>query len=944
MDKFRKSIRKDNIETLKNSQNNFLLYFSPLVIYIYWIFKVKMSHIQRLFCFIASFALLFFSVPQNIYSQKLNKKAIKKNLSKAEEAFYNQNFRGAINFYTALDTLVDAQDKDYVNYQLGLCYLYSNIDNEKALKNIRLAENGMKESEIADLFYYHLGLAYHVNEEFDEAIKAYKVLDEMELYSEDLAKEIETQKEISENAKKQTQLTSIERVLNAGININSIFPDYKPVISADESVLIFTSRRELTPGATKDIDGKYFENIYIVTKDEYGYWTVPKGISSNINTTTHEASVGLSPDGNELILYRGNPDAGGLYVSKLIGSEWSLPSLLDNGNGTINAKKSWETSGSKTADGKTIYFTSDRKGTFGGLDLYRSDLDANGNWTTPVNLGPEINTRFDEKSPFIHPDGKTLYFSTKGHNSLGGYDIFKSTLTDDKWTTPVNLGFPVNSAADDIHFVLTANGKKAYYSSSRKGSIGEQDIYKAILEEEIAPLILVKGIVKTEDTGMVQVAINVMDKLDGQAQKYIYNPNPKTGKYLMILPAGRSYDMIVSAQGYDPYAVDIAIPNQTEFHELYQEITLKKINAFGKEVGQEIVVVNSFNNTRKLTDDNDAFGKQAEPEYLLNLVEQIVKKADEQSLDNLANSSDPTFLADIEKLNKITDNAAENFEKVKEEKLYTEAMSGKHYYTTEGKAELKPLKLGNQTVMVVPAEKMKKTELSQPTDTKIDNQDLIAVNSTKETAYALPASKVDKELIKELNLTQEIKNGDTTYIVPDELIALSEKPLPKKQDDIAQNNQTKTNKVPKDIVDKNSQTEIAQYTGNTTLPSEKSQNQQSVIVEKMVNFGFDQTDITDSYRADLDVVIDMMTKYPDYKLEITGHTDSKGSSVYNMRLSQERAQKVANYLLSKGIKKSQLLVKGYGEERPIAPNSNPDGTDNEIGRSQNRRTEIRLKG
>ena len=867
-------------------------------------------------------------------SQNINKKAIKKNLKKAESAFFDQNFRSAINYYTALDSLVDPIDKGYVNYQLGMCYLYSNIDNQKALEHILKAEEQMGTSEIADIFYYHLGRAHHLNENFEAALNAYKKLDEIEIYEESLSKEVEYQKQITENAMRYAASPSKLNVYNAGLELNSAYPDYKPVISADESRLIFTSRRGLSENAKKDLDGKYFEDIFMVTRDDYGYWTIPKSISSNINTETHEASVGLSPDGSQLLLYRGNPDVGGIYLSRLIGSDWSLPTLIDGGNKTINNKRSWETSASMTADGKTVYFTSNRKGGIGGLDIFYSKLGEDGQWQEPVNLGAVVNTELNEESPFIHPDGKTLYFSSKGHQAIGGYDIFKSTLENGQWSTPENLGFPINSAADDIHFVITADGTKAYYSSSRKGSVGEQDIYTATLKEKVSPLILVKGIVKTEDEGPINVVINVLEKTDGEPQRYIYNPNIETGKYLMILPSGKAYDMVVSAEGYNPYMVDINIPNQTEFHELYQEITLKKVTAFGKTVGQEIVVVNSFDNLR--TSDvaqNEIGEKQANPEYLELLIEQIAKKADKEGLKNLNQTADSALLAEINKIDRITDAVVDNFDKLKEKKAYSDAASSKHYYTNEGKAELTPLKVGDETVMVVPSSKMKKVDVAKLPDNTIDNSDLVIVDSEKQEnpVYALPSEKVDKELIAELNLQPQVKeNGDTTYIVPDNFIALTEKP--KSEKELAQN----TSSTTKTTVEK------------PTLKPESSANQNtnelSVIVEKMVNFEFDRTDITDQYRTDLDVLIDMVQKYPKYKIEITGHTDSRGSEAYNMRLSKQRAQVVADYLIEKGVKKEQLIVLGYGEERPIAPNSNPDGSDNPNGRFKNRRTEIKLKG
>ena len=524
---------------------------------------------------------------------------IKKTLYKAEDNFYNENYRKAIELYSLLDS-VSPENSSYFRYQIGLSFLYSNIHNKTALKYIRQGAKDLAhdESPITDLYLYHLGRAYHLNEKFDSALVTYNQALQGEIFDENLKSEIERQIDITNNARKIYQQAQDMVLKKAARGINSQYADYKPVISSDESTLIFTSRRAGTSPEKKYIDGGHFEDIFISQKDENGKWSTPKGISTQINSDEHEASVGLSADGRELIVYKGS-GSGGLYVSRLDGADWSTPTMID-GEKTyiVNAKKSWETSASKTVDGKTMYFTSNRKKSLGGLDIYQTKMLPSGEWGEAVNLGPVINTELDEESPFIHPDGKTLYFSSRGHNTAGGYDIFKSVFENGKWSKPVNMGHPINSTSDDLHFVLTADGKKAYYTSSRYGSLGEQDIYRVSLEEKVSPLILVKGIVETEDNANPDVNITVVDVINHQRQKYIYKPNSATGKYLMILPHGKKYEMLVEADGYESHLVELEIPTKYEFHEIYQEIKLNRIRAFGDLVGQEITVVNSFENLR----------------------------------------------------------------------------------------------------------------------------------------------------------------------------------------------------------------------------------------------------------------------------------------------------------------------------------------------------------
>jgi len=271
------------------------------------------------------------------------------------------------------------------------------------------------------------------------------------------------------------------------------------------------------------------------------------------------------------------------------------------------------------------------------MDIYRAEKDKNGQWANIKNLGPIINTKDNEDAPFIHPDGKTLFFTSDGHNTMGGKDIFKSVYLGTKWTEPENMSYPINTPANDNYFTLTADAKRGFFSSDRKGSLGGQDIYALDLPEEELniPLTLVKGRILAGDPPVpVPTSILVVDKSSGEKIDFVYNPNRETGNYLIILPPGKNYDMIIESEGYMPYTLNINIPNQTYFYELYQQIELRPISQFDVVVGQEVIVRNAFYDTK--ADElgvtprvaSDAMLVQKDSLDLYDLMDQIIAAED----------------------------------------------------------------------------------------------------------------------------------------------------------------------------------------------------------------------------------------------------------------------------------------------------------------------------
>lgn len=528
------------------------------------------------------------------------------------EGYYNE----ALDYYLKAN-LFNPNNAE-LNYKIGICYLNTSY-KEKALEHIEKAYN-IKRDVHSDLNLY-LARAYHLNLKFDSAIIYYKsFINSLETnkktkYIEEINKYIQE----CNNGKELIKDTVKVMIDNLGSTINSIYPDYGPVINADESMLIFTSRRNTNTGEMRDPEsGKYYEDIYIAYLEDWGQWKLEQP-GEPINSIYHDAAIGLSPDGQTLYLYKGN-NGGDIYVSYLKGSKWTNPEPLPY---PINTKYH-ESSASLGPDGKTLYFVSDRPGGKGGRDIWMSKRN-NKQWSYPINL-TNINTAYDEEGVFIHPDGKTLYFSSKGHNSMGGYDIFKSTNENGKWTNPTNLGYPINTPDEDLYFVLSASGIHAYISSSRKGTIGDQDLFiityfvakptvpssevnllawrahpsqdikfENLIGESSPSLILWKGKVMDEMGTPLEAQIILTDNETGEQISEFYS-NSETGKFIVSLPAGKNYGVAVKKTGYLFHSENFNIPENAPFKEVNKDIILKKI-----AVGAEVVLNNIFFDFNKAT-------------------------------------------------------------------------------------------------------------------------------------------------------------------------------------------------------------------------------------------------------------------------------------------------------------------------------------------------------
>ncbi|MFM8744928.1 MAG: OmpA family protein [Cytophagales bacterium] len=513
-----------------------------------------------------------------------------KALTEAQKLFATKNYTEALPKY--LEALQTGANDPLAFYQLAICYKSSQTIDEQ-VKGIPYYEQAINlKKDIPLIAYFDLATLYLRNEQLQKAQEAFSAY--RDLVKADKKQLAQAEKGIAavQNAKALMSVPRGFTVHSFTGNVNSKYTEYNPVVSADESVMAFTALR---PNTSRTRSGdRFIESIFVSdNKGGAGSEPVAVPIASEYNVGT----AGITPDGQKMIVFMGGAtDQGNLLQVTKSGDAWSRPAILTS---TINSS-GMETTCSITPDGKVIYFASNRQGGKGGLDIWKIEQKTPGVWGQPINLGSDINTPDDEDAPFIHPDQKTLFFTSDGHATMGGRDIFKSTLVNGKWTRPENMGYPVNTTANDNYFTLLADGKRAYFSSDRKGGQGAQDIYYLEMPENAMtiPLTMIKGRIINAETGKtIPTKMYVVDVETRKELEFVYDPDPQTGEYLIILPPSKNYDVIVESDGFLPYTLNVNIPNQTYFYELYQQINLKTIKQFDVVVGQEVQVKNAFYDT-----------------------------------------------------------------------------------------------------------------------------------------------------------------------------------------------------------------------------------------------------------------------------------------------------------------------------------------------------------
>jgi hypothetical protein len=384
------------------------------------------------------------------------------------------------------------------------------------------------------------------------------------IYDVDLVNDqIETCKVASSQQAKPMYFISV----NLGENINERFEETNPVVSGDESVIVFTRKLQ-------------FYDAVFCSRKENGEWSIPVNLTPFFAVDGNTYSTGLSYNGDELFVYRSDNFDGNIYVSHYRNGKWSKLEKLNN---NINTKY-WESHASLSKDGKTLYFTSNRSGGYGGLDIYKSERTHGDDWGPAINLGPVINSKYNEDTPFVTEDNNTLYFSSLGHYNMGGYDIFYSTRLDNgQWSKPINAGYPLNTTNNDLFFVPVQEGAFAYYSKyDPSDSYGLADIYKLEVFDELHPRkFILNGIARIENQVRPDYSQYVATLINSKTGKFFdqakLNPD---GTFTLNAQSGE-FDLLIKGKGIVPKIDRILIPvnNPSNIVSIVSSLTAETITA-----------------------------------------------------------------------------------------------------------------------------------------------------------------------------------------------------------------------------------------------------------------------------------------------------------------------------------------------------------------------------
>jgi hypothetical protein len=487
----------------------------------------------------------------------------------AKQKLYGGQYKSALNIFKEV---LNTNPTDGITlYYTAECH-YKLGEFDKALD---LLQKGKVSPNPKNEKYYLLGMIYLQDGKFDEALAEFNTYKSKASTKEGVENDVQVYIDHCNNAKKLMASPVDVKIENAGTNINSAFDDVTPSISADGHKLVFNSRRPETTDAPIDVegDGKFFQDIYISTWDTTNKkWNPAEPAPGQVNVEgAHDACTGISADGKEIFIYRNNlndPESrgGDIFVSKVNNNKWKTPVSMGK---PINTSY-WEGGACISPDGKTLFFTSERKGGSGRSDIWMVKKKTKTEWDKPVNLGPEINSPYDEVGLFLAPDGKTLFFCSNGINSMGSYDIFKTTEENGKWSKPVNLGYPINTERRDGPLVLSADAQHAYIASDRKGGLGESDIYiidlknYAILENDFKKktsngLSILKGVVRDGFEGKGLDAAEVII-LSETGEKISSTTTNETGEYFITLKGNTKYQVKIEKKSFVSITEKIDLP------------------------------------------------------------------------------------------------------------------------------------------------------------------------------------------------------------------------------------------------------------------------------------------------------------------------------------------------------------------------------------------------
>lgn len=462
------------------------------------------------------------------------------------------------------------------NYNAGICYLNTNENKAKAIPYLEIVTRKATYNHEAD---YLLARAYQYAGRYDDAIKMFENYKVYLIQKGKVNSEVNEQIQYCINAKELVKYPVSVSFHSLGKNINTEFNEYFPFVTSNESFIVYNSNRP-EKNAEKLPNGVYGNSI-LISKVVNGQYTKAVSIGAPINTGNSGTEViGLSANGETMLLliYNANHQAN-VYISTLTANgTYGKPELLSN---KINSGGD-EIAACINQAGNTIFFASNRKGGFGGTDIYVCKKLPNngGEWSAPQNAGPNVNTASNEDFPNISPDEKTLYFSSKGHTSMGGYDIFKSNYeaSTNTFSNTKNIGYPINTAYDDMNFRISKNGKFGYIAAIRPNGFGEYDIYRVKFDEVESESSVVIGEFKIKENEKINFS-DVFISINDVATKELignYLPNQTSGRFVMILTPGK-YQMTLEASGFKTIEKTIEVFDKSSYQsEINLTIELEK--------------------------------------------------------------------------------------------------------------------------------------------------------------------------------------------------------------------------------------------------------------------------------------------------------------------------------------------------------------------------------
>lgn len=824
------------------------------------------------------FILALFFLLQETYAQSVDDNLVKL----ADEMYGFGDKKDALAVY--LQAIELNSENIRANYMAGKCYLET-VDKEQSVKFL-IKTLELNKDYAPDLLF-DIASGYQLGSKFDQAIAYYKKYKETmndakakKLKSSLSDEIIKTDRRIYEcdNAKLYTAHPIKYKIENLGEIVNSEYPDYAPAISSDQSVMVFTSRRSGGVGKNKDIDNEYFEDVWI-TRKKNNEWEAPKNIGKPINTTSHDASIGFSADGKVLFIYN-TINGGDIYFSKQMpDGKWSEPKEVSG----INSRAK-EPSVSISADGKVLYFSSDRSGGFGRLDLYRSELQPNGKWGRPVSLGSSINTEYDEDSPYIDIDGKTLYFSSRGHKGMGGYDIYK-TIYDPKrkvWSAPENMGFPINSPDDDIYFVIAGDHQTGYYASAKGDGYGDKDIYMIDLKpiEEEVPLKKDTTVAAKKDTVKPAVAVKKPLPKDTLAKQAIAPPK---------------------AIAKDALAKQMVPPTKA----LVKDTTKPVARDTSERKRPAIVKRETPSSTATSATSSPPIASKSPTESTPPIL------APKPETAPVAASPKPVLPPEEPKATpeKLPTSAE------RKEASQDSGISPGEATPTPVAEKPKAIQAGAKAKKPAPA---KALPVYFPTVVKGSITDFYTDNSLEAT---IVVQDLKGNVIKTIHTENNGKYSfEYTSTAKSTVIITATK------DDYIYAN-INLNIPP------NAKKQAVIIRDFALKPIEKGE----VFVLRNIYYDFGKSIIKKESFPYLEKLCSWLKTNPNIQLEIGGHTDNFGLPNYNNVLSQSRVNAVKKWLTAKGIQEERLIPVGYGESRPLASND-----DEMEGREINRRTEFKV--